>query len=189
MREYFYRRFPAQLAGLEYQRPNEVLRLQMMRDPAVVFFGGSDWENVRGDLAAIPEEDRARFILSLFMVVVTDQALYTYFKEAYESWRKVTNFPKFGWSGFGPHNENPFKLLWAPEREGTGNHDELISLIPEFVRFWVEETGAFFREHVQGVDMARYFEAICNDEGYAFDRGSVVPRLKAEFEALIVDRG
>jgi len=64
MHDYFYQRFPSQLARLEFRRPNDIVRKHIMRDPAVVFFGGPDWENVRDDLASVPEEDRSRFILS-----------------------------------------------------------------------------------------------------------------------------
>ncbi len=184
MRDYFYGRFPSQLGRLAFRRPNDVVRDHIMRDPAVVFFGGPDWENVAADLSTVPENDRPRFILSLWMVVLTDQALYTYFRDAYEAWRSRTNFPKFGWSGFGPHNENPFKILWAPEREGIIDTDALLALVPNFVRFFVDETSTYFRQHIPAVDVCRYYQAIRGDRGYAFNQGRVVPRVKAEFEAL-----
>jgi hypothetical protein len=183
MRDYFYQRFPSQLARLEFRRPSEIVREHMMRDHAVVFFGGPDWENARSDLASVPEEDRSRFILCLFMVVVTDQVLYTYFSDIYDTWRKLTNFPKFGWSGFGPHNENPFKLLWAPERDDIININNIFDLVPEFVRFWVDETASFFRQDISDIDVARYFDAIRRDQGYAFNLGTVVLRVKAELQA------
>jgi hypothetical protein len=184
MHDYFYGRFPLQLARLTFRRPNDVVCEQIMRDPGVVFFGGPDWENVATDLGTVPETDRPRFILSLFMVVLTDQALYTYFRDAYEAWRRRTNFPKFGWSGFGPHNENPFKILWAPEREGIIDIHGLLALIPEFMRFFVGETRTYFRQHLPAVGVRNYFDAIRGDRGYAFHQGVVVPRVKAEFEAL-----
>lgn len=184
MRDYFYQRFPLQLARLEFRRPNDIVREHIMSDSAVVFFGGPDWENARSDLASVPEEDRSRFILSLFMVVVTDQALYTYFRGSYDTWRKCTNFPKFGWPGFGPHNENPFKILWAPEREAMINNTQIVDLIPEFVRFWVDDTTSFFHQNLPGIHVARYFDAIRHDQCYAFNLGTVVPRVKAELQVL-----
>lgn len=155
-----------------------------MRDPAVVFFGGPDWENVAVDFANVPERDLFRFVLCLFMVVLTDQALYTYFRDSYDTWRRNTNFPKFGWSGFGPHNENPFKILWAPEREQAVNTEQVLALVPEFASFFVNETEAYFIQHLPTVEIHGYFGAIKGDRGYAFNEGVVVPRVKAEFEAL-----
>jgi len=184
MHEYFYGRFPSQLRHLEFRRPNDVVREHIMRDQAVVFFGGRDWENVATDLRLIPEEDRSLFILSLFMVVLTDQALYTHRHDLYDAWRLKTNFPKFGWSGFGPHNENPFKILWAPEREGIINTNEILALLPTFVRFFVDETTTYFRQHLREVDVPGFFDAIRHDNGYAFNQGAIVPRAKVQFENL-----
>ncbi|OGV68000.1 MAG: hypothetical protein A2283_10695 [Lentisphaerae bacterium RIFOXYA12_FULL_48_11] len=107
IKDYFYGQFPEHLQQLEYQRPNDVVRENIMRDSTVVFFGGRDWENVRADLQRIPDIDRPLFILCLLMVVLTDQCLYSYFHDHYSNWRSKTSYPKFGWSGFGPHNENP----------------------------------------------------------------------------------
>lgn len=184
MHEYFYARFRTQLARLAFRRPNDVVRENIMRDPAVVFFGGRDWESVAADLATVPEHDRSRFVLCLFMVVLTDQALYTYFRDSYDTWRRETNYPKFGWSGFGPHNENPFKILWAPEREQAVNTNEMLALVPEFTRFFVNETRVYFQQHLPEVEIHGYFGAIRGDRGYCFNEGAVVPHVKAEFEAL-----
>jgi hypothetical protein len=181
---YFYQTFPLQLRLLAVRPPNQVIRQDIMRDPNAVFFGGPDWENAAADLHTIPEQDRCRFILSLFLVVLTDQALYTYFRDSYEKWRKATSYPKFGWAGFGAHNENPFKILWAPERDRLINVDELLAVIPEFASFLVEETRTYFAEHLPEVNVRDYFANIRNDRGYAsFDEGLIVPRFKAEFAA------
>ena len=184
MRDYFFGRFPSQLGLLAFRRPDSVVLEHIMRDPSVVFFGGADWENVANDLRQVPENDRPQFVLCLFMVVLTDQALYTYFRDSYDGWRRRTNFPKFGWSGFGPHNENPFKLLRASERNQVVSTDSILNLIPRFVRFFVDETTEYFQQHLPAVDVGGYYRAIRVDVGYAFNQGVVVPRFKAEFEVL-----
>jgi len=184
MHEYFYQTFPSQLARLEFRRPNEVVRESIMRDPAVVFFGGPNWDHVQADMAPIPDDDRSKFILFLFMIVLTDQALYTYNRDSYDAWRAQTKYPKFGWSGFGPHNENPFKILWAPEREQTVDVDQVLAMVPQFVRFLVDETRTFFGQHLPDVNVAAYFAAIRHDAGYAFNQGMFVPAVKAQLEAL-----
>jgi len=119
------------------------------------------------------------------MVVLTDQALYTYFRDSYDGWRGRTNFPKFGWSGFGPHNENPFKILWAPEREGMIDTNEVLRIVPDFVRFFVDEATTYFQQYLPAIDVHAYFDAITHDRGYAFNQGDVVSQVKAEFEDLI----
>jgi len=184
MHEYFYQTFPSQLASLEFRRPNEIVRESITRDPAVVFFGGPNWDHVQADMDRIPNDDRSKFILSLFMIVLTDQALYTYNRDSYDAWRAQTKYPKFGWSGFGPHNENPFKILWAPEREKIDGVDQVLAIVPQFVRFLVDETRRFFGQHIPDVDVAAYFAAIRHDAGYAFNQGMFVPAVKAQLEAL-----
>ncbi len=186
---YFYNRLPAQLATLGFHQPNHII-LRNMRDSGVVFFGDPEWSNVRRDLAAVPEADRSFFILSLFMVVLTDQALYTYFPHSYDTWRMHTWFPKFGWSCFGPHNENPFWILRVPERDGLIASDVVIGLIPEFVRFLVQETTTKFRQWLPAIDVSAYFNAVRDDNGYAFDfnESTIIPRFKEELDTLTRDR-
>ena len=187
MRDYFYNTFPSRLRLLEFRRPNQIVREHIMRDDSVVFFGGRDWESVSDDLSQISEEDRPYFILSLFMVVLTDQCLYTYQPNSYRVWRQKTNFPKFGWSGFGPHNENPLKILWAPEREHAVIINDVLNLIPHFVTFMLEETRNFFSRNLPEVDPLDYFECIRKDSAYTFDEGQIVQRFKTEFEANLME--
>jgi hypothetical protein len=52
------------------------------------------------------------------------------------------------------------------------------------VRFFVDETTEYFQQHLPAVDVGGYYRAIRGDVGYAFNQGVVVPRFKAEFEAL-----
>jgi hypothetical protein len=185
MHNYFYTTFPNQIRLLEIRRPNQVVLEHIMRDDSVIFFGGRDWKNVSDDLSQIPPEDRPHFILSLFMVVLTDQCLFTYQPDSYPLWRQKTSFPKFGWSGFGPHNENPFKVLWAPERDKVVKTDEVVKLIPQFVEFMLEETYRFFDNSLPTVNSAKYFESIRQDGAYEFAQGQIVQSFKREFEALL----
>ena len=150
--------------------------------------GGQDWKNVSDDLSHIQLKDRSRFILSLFMVVLTDQYLYTYKPSAYQLWREKTNFPKFGWSGFGSHNENPLKILWAPERENVINTDEVLGLMPQFVNFLIEDTNIYFRKNLPDTDLEDYFQGIKSDSSYLFNDGQVVQCFKSVFEKLARDK-
>jgi hypothetical protein len=184
MKDYFYNIFPRQLSLISFSRPSAIIQ-RMMEDERVIFFGGSDWSNVSNDLRRVPEPDRVLFIWCLFMVVLTDQALYTHFYEYYVDWRRITNFPKFGWAGFGPHNENPLKIVWAPERDGVIDADEMMALVPDFTKFFVDETASFFVQHFPSLNIRAYLESIMNDSGYRFDQGIVLRCFKNEFEAKL----
>ena len=183
MKSYFYDTFPGQLRQLEMQPANRVLRENI--DPVLTFFGGRGWERVSEDLQHIPGEDRSRFVLSLFMIILTDQALYRYYPDSYTRWREQTAFPKFGWSGFGPHNENPMLILWAPERECVLSAGELIASLPEFVSFWTQETADLFGREYPEIPVADYFAKVRNDHAWqSANQGTVVPELKRLSEAM-----
>ena len=146
----------------------------------MVFFGGREWCCVAKEVVRVPHRMRAHFVLSLFMIVVSDQALYTYFHPSYDRWRMRTNYPKFGWSGFGCHNENPCHLLWAPEKERALDPGALHALLPEFVSFFIAETTDYFQKHLPDVRPREFFDAIQRDEKFAnFSDGTVVSALKA----------
>lgn len=184
MREYFYNVFPGQLRSLDFQRPNRVLQEHL--DRWTMFFGGGpEWERVRDDLTHVPDDDRPRFILALFMIVVTDQAIYTYYRDLYQRWRDRTAFPKFGWSGFGPHNENLMQILWTPERERAVEAEELIRLLPDFVSFWTQETASLFQREYPEIPIADYFSRIRGDRDWrATNQGRVSPELKRLLEEM-----
>jgi len=182
MRDYFHDRFPIQLQQIPLRRPNDVVRGHIMRDESVVFFGGQDWRNVASDLRRVPPSDQVKFILSLFMIVLTDQCLYTYFQHAYIDWKRITNFPKFGWAGFGPHVENPFKLLWAPEREGLVDPNDAIEVMPQFVDFLLTETDDYFANRIPNVDRNHYYNSIRQDSAYEFNEGNIIPSFKESFQ-------
>lgn len=184
MHDYFYSVFPNQLKTLSYLKPPQYLS-EMHHLGGALFFGGSDWENAATDLARVPPEDRPRFVLSLFMIVLTDQALFTHNTNAYDEWRRRTNFPKFGWFGFGVHNENPFKLLSVPEQEGLVDAEEIIAAMPEFVDFFIAESTKMLVDAGLLTEIGLHFESIRSDPAYAFGEGKVVPAFKSAFDAAL----
>ena len=183
--EYFYTRFPSDLRRIKKQEPNPIVRDEIMRDPSAIFFGGLDWESVEADLAKVPIENRGRFVLSLFMVTLTEQVIYTYFRNHYEMWRAGTGFPKFGWSGYGPHHENPFILLWAPEREGAIQPNVVLPLLPEFVRFYLEATASYFQQHLPAIEMTDFLWGLVSDRGYQFRVGTISPAFRTLFDEAV----
>ncbi|WBS04091.1 hypothetical protein OU994_07345 [Pseudoduganella sp. SL102] len=182
MHDYFYLRFPLQLRRLRFETTprhiDEIFRLDSAQ-----FFGGEDWQRVEEDLSGIPGVDRARFILSLFMIVVTDQTLYTYNAKTYDTWRDATRYPKFGWFGYDVHYGNPLKLLWAPENAELIDAPAVIAEIPAFVDFFVTETERVVIANGYASNLNIHFANMRNDPAWAFNRGIVVPAFKAALDA------
>ena len=134
------------------------------------------------DLSLVPEQDRARFVLSLLMIVLTDQCLYARWHDAYATWRKQTSYPKFGWSGFGLHNENPLKILWAPERENMVSVNAVLELMPEFVKFMKQEMTDFIETNLTQIHAPDFLDSIKRDYALTFDEGKIVQGFKKELE-------
>ena len=182
---YFVQRFPEHLRQLPFIRPNAVIREVVFEGSDTFFFGGCDWETASRDLALIPPADRFRFVLSLFMIVLTDQCLYTHHQDCYETWRRLTSFPKFGWAGFNAHHENPFKILYAAEREMAIDIDAAVHFMPAFAEYLVRRTEDFLFRHLPSVKPSNYFREITTDNAYAFDQGRLVPSFKQAFEEVL----
>ncbi|WP_349606867.1 hypothetical protein [Cupriavidus sp. DF5525] len=187
MQEYFHNAFPRELARLTLRRPSGIVAREIMEDNHALFFGGEAWASVVTDLAGIPRGHRTNFVHSLFMITLTDQCLYTYRRDLYPKWRARTRFPKFGWSGFGPHHENPLYLLWAPERDGLIDTKEAVSRMPRFVAFLVAETQRYFESCGFDLDVRNYMRLIREDTAYNLDKGVLIPCFKQAFERVAAE--
>lgn len=181
---YFERQFPFDLKSIDFQYPNSALQ-NFLNEPVTPFFGGDGWKNCKSDLGSVRVENRHLFVLAVFMIVLTDQCLYARHKDVYTAWRAKTNFPKFGWTGFGIHNDNPFKLLWAPERDSVIDTAALISTTHQFVQYFISMARNYFSELSSDFDSNAFFLNIKNDSAYQFDEGNVVKKFKVEFEKMI----
>ena len=165
MEAYFLGQFPKDLTLLHTKLPNSVLREHLKAD--AVFFGGEEWSNVAADLAGIAPATRPHFILSLFMVISTEQCLHARFPQAHPAWRARTGFPLFGWSGFGVHNENPYHILRAPVAAGLVDEAAAVALAPAFGQLFSSEVAAYFASTGLGVRPGDLFAALRADETYA----------------------
>lgn len=160
IKNYFYNDFPSQLRKIVAGKKTVGF------DEKYVFIGGHEWKNFEKDMQKIPVENRPEFLLSLFMIILTDQAVYTYEKDLHRIWRENTMFPNFGHWGFGPHNENQLWILAKADTD-DGLSKNIQTLIPEFTKFLVDETQDYFAKILGNkVDIKDYFIAILNDNGY-----------------------
>lgn len=171
---YFHQPFPTHLSQLQLRPASQVLR-DLFHDPMLVIFGGRDWAHVQQDLAPIPRAQRAHCVYALLAIVLTDQCLQRYFRSAYPVWREATAYPKFGWTGFGLHAENPYKLVSVAESSGLVDRTALQDLLPEFVEFFRDLVSAHFSRELPTVDVQAFFQHILADGINAHRSGSVLP--------------
>lgn len=182
-KNYFREEFPVHFRKLNFKQPNRVVRGMMMNDPNVLFFGGRNWENFGSDIENIPKEDRQLFILALFMTVISDQNLYRYFKDEYPRWRERTMFPKFGWSGFGPHIENPMKILSVPEEKGYFKNEDIKNLVVPFVEFCWNEAEELLERFELKIDRSDFFQTMVNDPEFENGSGELANHIRDELIA------
>ena len=160
LKNYFYNDFAMHLHNIaDKKKP-------VGFDDKYVFIGGSKWENFEKDMQKIPVENQPAFIVSLFMIIFTNQAIYTYERNLHRIWRENTRFPNFGHWGFGPHNENPFWILAKADTDEQLSQ-KVQALMPEFTKFLIEKTKSYFVEIFgYSIDLMKYFADILSDNGY-----------------------
>ena len=172
MYHYLTENFHRQFMGLEKSELRNGNEFQARnRDPQdynIQFFGGRNWEHAAEDLATIPPHQREIFVFCVFMTVITDQAIFTYYPQYYAKWRHVTQFPKFGWSGFGMHNENPYKLLWMPEKKRLIDPEVACDAMAEWVTQFIDLTHISFNYQYNTFDTATFFKNIMQDTSFQF---------------------
>lgn len=183
---YFNKAFPQDIGRLQFRPVSQVVK-DIFHDQALVLFGGADWENVRADLQDIAPEDRPKFVLCLFAVVLTDQCMHRYFKPSYACWRADTLYPKFGWNRFGLFNENPLKLLAVPELAGLLDAQATVALMSEFVVFYRQLVSDYLQRNLRHIGCGQFLSALLQDDILQFNQGQIV----AEFRRLagVTDAG
>jgi hypothetical protein len=184
MKRYFTEQFPHDWKKLQFVQPDSIVLEHMLKDPTALFFGGPDWHNVSSDLARISSENRERFALCLFMSVITDQALHAHFPNCFPAWQIATRFPKFGWTGFGFHNENPVKIVSVAEASGLLDVACMSALIPTFVELFAEQIRTFFLSQKLGVEPADFFRAVVSDDAFTHTAGLLLPQIKSALGQL-----
>lgn len=175
---YFKQEFPKHLSQLHFRPVKQVLK-DLFHDPHLVLFGGRDWVDIEQDLAPIPQAQRAHCVYALLAIVLTDRCMQTHFKAAYPAWRQATAYPKFGWSGFGLHHENPYKLISVAESSGLVEPLALHALLPEFVEFFLELVSTHFARELPTVNVRQLLCHILNDDINRHRQGTVLPLLHA----------
>jgi len=189
MQHYFHRRFPLQIQRLNLRPADDAEVCALLRnrphaaqahEDRLLFFGSLNWANAEADLTGVPMTDRPQFLLSLFMLVATDQTLQMRFDGAYPRWRQLTYIPKFGPTPQGLPDANPYELLWVPERERLVDGEFALIFVNEFVEFMFEQLGRFLGEVLPELPPSRVFDCIVDDPRAAAAHGVLATAVRAE---------
>ena len=109
-------------------------------------------------IGAMAQERRRCFATALYFTVLIDQVMFTHFQADYDTFRRLTAYPKFrgdcpGSCGYHIHPENVFAALAQPA--GSRKDDWLPEhevIIREAVPTMKGEVLTFFREHMSNRD-------------------------------------
>ncbi len=169
IKEYLKIEFPKDLASIKFNRPNSVIHSNpesFKIDRNTIYFGGPDWINLDNDIVHIKNEHHQYFFLCLFTVVIIDLTMFTHFKEHYNSFRSKTMYPKFGWTGFGTHYENPKKLLNIPQQKGLIEESKIINNLDEYISLLRNECDFFFENHLSQIKTDDFLNALLSDKDF-----------------------
>ena len=145
-------KFPTPGQALNFLRPHIT--------PETRFFGGAEWENMENDLSQVKVENRKYFCICFFTMVCADENMYAHFRENYEAFNSLTNYPKFGWLGFGINFEKPCYLLTSPKEIDFESISEIE--IKDFIHYQFEISSRF----LGNISTKDFFTAMINDEHF-----------------------
>ena len=149
MREYYSRLFRDDLATF-------------MGAYTDTFFGHAWSHNCATQLAPVPTERRAFFLICLYFTVLVDQAMYTHFRDRYSRFETLTKYPKFC-HGLSQFQLNPRGILVTPVDQGVVGAQEILAALPSGMTLVVDEVIQFFRDHMPEMTAAAFFDALLTD--------------------------
>ena len=189
LKEYLKNQFSADLARLKFQKPNFVIQNNpdsFNTDQYTIYFGGMNWENIDQDIKHIDKEFYNHFFLCLFTITIIDLTIFSHFRDYYSIFRNKTRYPKFGWSGFGPHYENPKKLLDIPFQKSLLRIDKID--IEEYVQLFISETNSFLESNLNQIKTVNFFNSLLTDKDFQIGENEnntltllIINKLKEKF--------
>ena len=189
---YFNTEFSSDVKKLRFQKPNNVI----LSNPAcfgvdeqTVFFGEKDWKYIEHDLSSISPGKKEYFVICLFTIVLIDLTMFTYFKDQYSVYRKKTNYPKFGWTGFGPHFENPKTIILLPEQLNMVDFLFLKNNVIGYCKWFSAKCEELFGKSDLSINTLDFIQRTIDDEDFKptiYDKESVFGLIYTEFKVLII---
>jgi hypothetical protein len=152
LKEYYFDDFGDDINNINFQHggtPN----------PGDLFFSENEW------VGAVQNNNRkAYFICSMFVTVASDQTMYTYYKDHYNKFKDYTRYPKFGYCGLGPHNQNPLSLIGLPVDNGIIQSSAIENISEEAAKLFVDEIFDFFTQYMNTINPADFLTNFLNDK-------------------------
>jgi len=168
MNKYYHNQFRQDLEHLNYTIHN-VLGKEYK------FFGNEKWQNYKADLQNISNENKPKFILSLFITISVDQAFYSFLtEEQYNRAESLLRYPKFGWCGMGPHNEPPKNIIIRPLEFGEVNGNNILHFKDDAMKLYIEEVKIFQQNYFRELNVRDFFLRLVNDRDIISYRESIV---------------
>jgi hypothetical protein len=156
LKKYYLNDFRKDLLKIQFERGNEIT------NPGDFFFDKTSWTDAIRKLQS--NEQKACFIISMFITVASDQTMFTYFRSSYRNFRLLTRYPKFGWTGLGPHNENPLLLIKYPVEQSAIDFQEIEVKFAEAAKLFKDEVKDFFVNHMVGINHDEFIKKFTNDK-------------------------
>jgi hypothetical protein len=189
LNQYFKNFFPNDLAKLKFQKSNSVIKNNLDAfnvDHYTIYFGGMNWENIEQDINHIEKKFYEHFFLCLFTITIIDLTFFTYYKDYYPFFRSKTRYPKFGWTGYGPHYEDPKKILDIPFQKGLINLNNIN--LDEYVELFIAETNSFFESNLNQLRSDDFFKSLLSDKDFQVSENEgnaitplIISKLKDKF--------
>lgn len=159
LREYYLEVFRADVKRIRFRPGSKVT------NPDDFFFDREEWKRAVGLMK--DNNTKACFIFSMFITIASDQTMYTYYQNCYDDFRRLTRYPKFGWCGLGPHNENPLKLIQYAIEDNAVDPNSIGSMSEEAAKLFVDEIFDFFVNHICEVSPKDFIDNFLNDNDVA----------------------
>jgi hypothetical protein len=167
LKEYMKHRFLNDCRKLKLHKPNSVIQAHASDfrvDADTQYFGGSNWADFDRNMSPVLEADRPYFCLGLFCHCILDMTIFSYFKEYYAAFRSRTIIPKFGWSGFGVHYNNPALLINLPEQKGILNATN-VSIAPQvYGDYWETCIQELIAQYQLSLTVPLVLKAVLSDD-------------------------
>jgi hypothetical protein len=126
------------------------------------YFGHSWAHTCREQLALVPTGNQAKFLICLYFTILVDQAMYCHGPEHYDVFQRLTQYPKFC-HGLSQFQHNPRGILDVPVEQGVVAAKAVNQLLPDGMTLFVDETVAFFAEHLQSIEPRTFFKTLMYD--------------------------
>ena len=162
-------------------------RTVLDHDKAILsFFAGLCADLLVENSRNIQKEFYEHFFLCLFTITIIDLTIFSHYRDHYSIFRNKTRYPKFGWSGFGPHYENPKKLLDIPFQKGLLRIDKID--MDEYVQLFISETNFFLESNLNQIKTVDFFNSLLTDKDFQVSENEnstltplIINKLKENF--------